>query len=108
MLIILTALIVAAVLFWVTLRIADNHENPLLFAISAMGLTATAFCSIVFAIGLSGWIGATYRTTIINRECGTNYSNAEVYWASDLIDMVRGLDCKHIESNGNPIKSQVE
>lgn len=62
--------------------------------ISFIGLVCAVF------IGLE-WAGAQHRADIINREYGTNYTQAEVFYASGVIDTVRELDRKRYEVNGD-------
>ena len=52
----------------------------------------TAICSLVYAFGAYNWFAAEHKTAIINREYGTKYTQAEVFYASDVIDTVRVLN----------------
>lgn len=47
------------------------------------------------------YIGAEHRANIINREYGTEYTQEEVFYASNVIDIVRELDRKRYEVNGD-------
>lgn len=44
---------------------------------------------------------AEYKARIINREFGTEYTQAEVFYAEDVIDVVKQLNRTRIEANGN-------
>jgi len=50
------------------------------------------------------YYSAVYKKEIINREYKTNYSQAEVFYASDVIDEIRDLDRNRIELNGSLIR----
>ena len=97
-LIALIALVVLAIMFFVWAEARDiifAHILGVICAVCAtLGLTAYA---------ITGWsyIAAEYKADIINREYGTNYTQSEVYWASDVIDTVRELDRKRVELNGD-------
>lgn len=45
------------------------------------------------------WFSAGYEAQILNREYGTNYTQAEVFYASDVIETIRHLDRKRYEVN---------
>ena len=106
MLLILIALITLAVLGFVLLFMADGWDS---FVASLIGI----LCVVCAAAGLisyavTGWsyFAAEYKADIINREYGTNYTQAEVYWAADVIDTVRELDRKRIELNGDLLENK--
>jgi type IV secretory pathway TrbL component len=44
---------------------------------------------------------AEVKASLINREYNTNYTQAEVFYASDVINTIRELDRTRIEINGN-------
>ena len=55
------------------------------------------------AISMCGWSwqSSKYRADIINREYNTQYTQQEIFYASDVIDTIRELDRKRIELNGD-------
>lgn len=63
----------------------------------------TGLAAALFACNAWGWFAAKHQANIINREYGTHYTQAEVFWASDVIETVRELDRKRVEVNGNLI-----
>ena len=67
----------------------------------ASGVSAAAYV----AAGWS-WFASEHKARIINREYGTNYTQEEVFWASDVIDTVRELDRKRFEINGNVMSNK--
>ena len=103
---ILIALIVLAILAGVLLIISANGESFFCFFIGAIAamLATTGLISYAF----SGWnyMAAEYKADIINREYGTNYTQAEVYWAADVIDTVRELDRRRVELNGDLFREE--
>jgi len=106
MLMILVAIIVAVVISGVVLFYADSNDSILAGVFGLFLACGAGFATIVFAI--QGWnlIGAEYKANIINREYGTNYTQAEVFYASDVIDTIRQLDRQRIEINGNIMKNK--
>lgn len=101
MVLILIALVMLTILAVVMFVRADDRD-------SILTAVAGAICAFAAAVGLiayvfAGWsyMAADYKADIINREYGTNYTQAEVYWAADVIDTVRELDRKRIELNGD-------
>lgn len=56
----------------------------------------SVYCTLIWR-----WQAAEQKAIIINREYNTNYTRAEVFYASDVIDTIRELDRKRIELNGN-------
>jgi len=109
MFLILTAIVVAAVIAAVMLWYSDENYSGLgtlagmfgfIFAVGA-GLSA-----VVYAFAGWSWFAADHKAQIINREYGTNYTQAEVFWASDVIDTVRQLDRKRYEINGDLVRGQ--
>lgn len=79
--------------------ILDNSILRSLFGGAALlvGLIA----SVVFAFIALQYTGAQHKADIINREYGTSYTQAEVFYASDVINIVRELDRKRYEINGD-------
>ena len=58
---------------------------------------------IIYSFVCYEYLAAEHKANIINREYNTNYSQIEVFYASDVIDTVRQLDRKRIELNGDLI-----
>ena len=67
--------------------------------ISLLGLAALGIFSLE-------WYGSAQKAGIINREYGTHYTQAEVFYASSVIDTVRELDRKRYEVNGDFRRAQ--
>jgi hypothetical protein len=97
---IISADVIAVALMWYS---RENYDGigtmagvlGFLLAITA-GLAAVAYT-------LAGWswFAAEHKAQILNREYGTKYTQAEVFWASNVIETVRQLDRKRIELNGD-------
>lgn len=64
-------------------------------AISAISLAV--LISIPLAIYVPFAIGAKYRADVVNKAYGTEYTAAEIFFASDLIETVRELDRSRID-----------
>lgn len=103
---ILIALIVLAILAAVLLIISADGDS---FSCFFLGCIAAIFAATgLISYAFSGWnyMAAEYKADIINREYGTNYTQAEVYWAADVIDTVRELDRKRVELNGDLFREE--
>lgn len=78
-----------------------------------VGFFKGVFCPLICAIGLASliiysfmgykYIGAEYKASILNNEYGTHYTQEEIFYASSVIDVVRELDRKRVEINGDLI-----
>lgn len=73
-----------------------NYVFPLIACVGLIGL-------FLYSIMGYSYFAAEYKKEILNREYGTNYTQLEVFYASDVIDTVRELDRKRIELNGDLI-----
>lgn len=73
-----------------------------LFGLICLTLAIGAAAAVIaFACLGYGWVASEHRAQIINREYGTNYTQAEVFYASDVIETVRELDRKRIDARVN-------
>ena len=109
MFLILTAIVVAAVMSVVLFKYGDDGYKTRHTLAGVVGLllgTGTGLCALVYALTVWGWIAADHKAQIINREYGTNYTQAEVFYASDVIETVRQLDRKRYEINGDLVRGQ--
>lgn len=71
-----------------------------------MGGVVSVASLLVYVFSLFQWFAADYKADIINREYGTAYTQAEMFWASDVIDTVRELQRKRVELNGDLITGE--
>ncbi len=100
----ITALII---LLAVSVFLIDRAQNSWNFFVELLGFAGYVGV-VVVALGAVGlffsafeWIGAQQKANIINREYGTNYTQAEVFYASSVINTIRELDRRRIEINGD-------
>lgn len=105
----LVAIIITAIISAIFLFYSDaGYNKPALRGLSALvGFLSgvlSFFGVIAYGVMVVSWIGAKHQADIINREYGTNYTQAEVFYASNVIDTVRELDRKRVELNGNLIR----
>lgn len=91
-------IILTLIILGIVLAIAYCDDAAAMFVLTILGLVS--LCALViYGIFFVSWIGAEYKANIINREYGTHYTRAEVFYASDVIDTIRELDRKRIELN---------
>src|SRR5690348_2292813 len=107
MILFLIALILGCLFAALLLHYADNgYSGGHSFAmfIGLILACACAFGVIGYAVLVVQWVGAKHQADIINREYGTHYTQAEVFYASNVIDTVRELDRKRVELNGDLLR----
>ena len=97
---IIAAVVMAAALLWYS---GENYDGigTMAGVLGVIMAIAAGFAAIAYAFAGWYWFSAEHKAQIINREYGTKYTQAEVFWASDVIDTVRQLDRKRIELNGD-------
>lgn len=98
--------VMSAAFFYVAEKI---YSDGLVTFMTLFGflLGAASFLGFVAYMVLSfEWFAAEHQAKIINREYGTNYTQEEVFYASNVIDTVRELDRKRIELNGDLLKEK--
>jgi hypothetical protein len=87
-----------------------NHDvfEILMLSLSLLAGAGGLF-SLVFCAGLSvSWVASDHKARILNNEYGTNYTQEDVFYASDVIDTIRNLDRKRIEINGDLMRDSGE
>lgn len=109
MIVLAIGLLVAAACVWALIIISNNWYSLIgevaLFVSVGLAI-ATGFTGVAYVWSGWSWLAAEQKANIINREYGTNYSQKEFYFASDVIDTVRQLDRKRIEVNGDLMREK--
>jgi len=98
MILILITIIAAAA---VSIFILIEEFGVLLEFIAFITLIASLFMLVVYPIQAFNYIAAEHKANIINREYGTDYTQSEVFYASDVIETIRRIDRKRIELDTN-------
>lgn len=98
---VIIAIVVAAVLGAMLLYYGMTKYEGWLILAGFILCVAAAGTAVAYAILGVKYVAAGYKADIINREFHTNYTQAEVFFASDVIDTIRELDRKRIELNGS-------
>ena len=70
--------------------------------------TAIAILLIAYPIVSYNWLAAERKAKIINTAYGTHYTQADVFFASDVIDQIRQIDRRRIELNGDLFAPKTE
>jgi len=104
----MTALIIAlaATVILTIVLFYFGHNNcewyqPIAMITAALGVVA-AIIMIGFLVFYSvNWTASRYKADILNREYHTSYSQAEIFYASDVIDTIDQLQRQRIEVSGN-------
>ena len=95
----------AALLFWYAGE-SYGTTNIIAGILGTVFSTALGFTIIVYVFCGWSWFAAEHKARIINREYRANYTQAEVFWASNVIDTIRELDRKRIELNGDIMREE--
>ena len=109
MILILIALIVMAGMSAFLFTYSDEGYTTKHFTAGIIGFLiaiASSIGVVVYAFSAWSWFAAEHKALIINREYGTNYTQTEVFWASDVINTMRELDRKRIEVNGDLMRDK--
>ena len=97
MILILIALIAAATLG----VICANRFNTFVGEVGGAILATLAGVGLLlFPIVAWEYISAGYKQDIINTEFNTQYTQAQIFYASDVIDEIRELKRQRVEVNG--------
>lgn len=103
MILILIALIAAGVIGYFIVERCDNVIPEILGVVLMLGSAASC---IVWGWSAWEWFAAPYKAAVINREYGTNYTREEIFWANSSIEIIRELDRKRIEVNGDVMRER--
>jgi drug/metabolite transporter (DMT)-like permease len=80
-------------------------DRQVIAGITGVSLALACVIGLVFyGIMIFRWVGAKHQADIINREYGTHYTQAEVFYAFNVIYAVRELDCKRVGVNGDLLR----
>ena len=97
------ATVISGTLVWFGNQGYDSRHNWA-GGMGIMGLCVSSIGLVVYSMATYSWFAAEHKANIINREYGTNYSQIEVFYASDVIETVRQLDRKRYEINGDLVR----
>lgn len=97
------ALVAVMIVMW---KVCDDGDNIFAGMISVLAGIAVFVMAIVIVCFAFEWYGAEQKAGIINREYGTNYTQKEVFYASEVIDTIREIDRSRVELNGNLLKGE--
>jgi len=78
-----------------------SAANDAAHLLGGVGVVLTLSCTALYMALCWEWFAAEHKANIINREYGTNYTQTEIFYASEVIDTIRNLDRKRYEVNGD-------
>lgn len=109
MLIIFAMAVIVATLGYTSIYKATKLEynqpgKDTLIVFGAISLFISAITFLIILLNSWDYIGAAYKTKIINNEYKTNYTQDEVFWADDVIEVIREVQRNRYEINGNLMK----
>ena len=82
-----------------------NDRHCVAEAFGIVGI-CVSFLAIALCMAATwNWVSAEYKTSVINREYGTDYTTEEVFFARDVIETIRDLDRIRYEINGSLLKN---
>lgn len=102
----LLAIVILCISSWGLIKWGADDEYGIarhMFGVigGGFGLFAAAACSVVYFGMIYNWFAAEQKAKILSREYGVEYTQAEMFFASDVINTVRELDRRRIEINGD-------
>ena len=92
----LIAILALAVLGLLLLHRAE-YDPTFLGVVGALFCIASGILLLVYIAYAQSWVAAKYKADIVNREYGTTYTQAEMFYAGEVIDVVRELDRKRYQ-----------
>jgi hypothetical protein len=101
----ISILVAILVILFVSLYLS-NARNDVLEFVGIIGVCVGLCILVVYCFVSWNYFAAEYKKDIINREYKTNYTQEEVFYASDVIETVRELNRKRIEVNGDLLKDK--
>jgi hypothetical protein len=75
-----------------------------MFIIAASASTVALILWICVAAAGFDYKASSVKARILNREYCTDYTTADVFYASDVIDTIRELDRNRVEVNGDVMR----
>jgi len=103
MILILIALIATVTL---SILIVQNSNNEFIAVIGVIFAMAGITALLIYSFVGYEYIAAGYKKDLINAEFNTEYTQAQIFYASDVIDEIRELKRQRIELNGNLIHGE--
>lgn len=100
---ILGAIMIIALIL-VCLFILDEVCNAYVEFAATITVIVVLFVGLIYIMTIPFYIGAGYKAELINKEYGTSYTQAQVFYASDVIDTIREIKRTRVEVNGNLLK----
>lgn len=79
----------------------SHSYNDFLSFVGVMGAALGMLGLIVYSVLINNYISAGYQANIINKEYGTNYTQKDVFYASNVIDTIQELKRSRIELKSN-------
>jgi len=99
-------ILIAIALLLVVSFILLDRDNYFLSFLGVVGISLGFFSLFSYLFLAFSYFAADHKKEIINREYGTNYTQEEVFYASDVIDTVRKLNRSRVEVNGDILKNK--
>lgn len=87
------------------IRVQSNkdyyNQSESIIGIGVASVTLSLIGLMTFSIY---YVSAGYKAELINKEYGTHYTQAEVFYGSDVIETIQQVKRQRIEINGNLLK----
>lgn len=97
--------VVSTSLLWWSME-TDSFGGIIGFFAGIIGSLVSLAGGVALMVMAFVWNAAEHQARIINREYGTNYTQAEVFYASSVIDTIRELQRRRVEVNGDVFRDQ--
>ena len=109
-LIFISLIVLISIGFFLTKKFA-NYDHDINFFIGCIGIMFLLVGGVglmIFSCLVYSWIGSDYKAKIINREYGTNYTQEEIFYANDVINVIHEIKRQRVEINGDLLKKEAK
>jgi len=90
------------------IRVQSNkdyyNQSESIIGIGVASVTLSLIGLMIFSMLCIYYVSAGYKAELINKEYKTHYTQAEVFYGSDVIDQIQQVKRQRIEINGNLLK----
>ena len=107
--ILLIMVLLVAVMFcasFVAYKYAEDSYSDIALFVAVVGFAVSGTSAVSLFLAGFSFAAADYKANIINREFGTSYTSAEVFFAEDVISVIREIKRDRIELNGNILEKK--
>lgn len=69
-----------------------HRDSMVALVLGMLGVTISVPGLMVYVLTIYSWVASGYKADIINAEYNTKYTQAQIFYASDVIETIRNLN----------------